>query len=84
MKPLRPGLLPVIMLVVVIAWALFAVLMLTGTLISAQQIEDRVTVINAVYPRVETSNRYHWRWRPDGLPGRSAKQPSQSALSSPR
>lgn len=52
MKSLRPGLLPVIALVVVIAWALFAVLMLTGTLISTSQIQNRVNAINVIYPRV--------------------------------
>jgi hypothetical protein len=53
MKSLRPGLLPVIALVVVIAWALFAVLMLTGTLISTSQIQNRVNAINVIYPRVD-------------------------------
>ncbi len=44
--------LPVIALVVVVAWALFAVLMLTGTLVAAQQIDNRVNAINTVYPQV--------------------------------
>ncbi len=55
MKPLsqmRPGLLPVIALVAIIAWALFAVVTLTGTLIAAQGIENRVVAINTVYPEV--------------------------------
>lgn len=52
MKPLRPGLLPVIMLVVIVAWALFAVAMLTGTLIAAQKIETRVASINTDYPQI--------------------------------
>jgi len=38
--------LPGIVLVIVIAWALAAVLMLTGTLINAREIKDDVTVIN--------------------------------------
>jgi hypothetical protein len=49
---LRPGLLPVIMLVFIVAWALFAVLMLSGTMISTQRIEDRLRVINTVYPQI--------------------------------
>lgn len=52
MKPLRPGLLPVIMLVVIIAWALFAVAMLTGTLVAAQKIETRLAVINEDFPTI--------------------------------
>jgi hypothetical protein len=44
--------LPVIALVVVIAWALFAVLMLTGTLVAAQQIDNRVRAINTEYPKI--------------------------------
>jgi len=52
MKPLRPGLLPVIMLVIVIAWALFAVAMLTGTLVSTQKIGNRVLSINTTFPEV--------------------------------
>ncbi len=52
MKPLRPGLLPVIMLVVIIAWALFAVAMLTGTLVAAQKIDTRVASINTDYPEI--------------------------------
>lgn len=46
MRTLKPGTLPVVMLVVVVAWALFAVTMLTGTLLTAQQIDNRVGVIN--------------------------------------
>jgi len=46
MRTLKPGTLPVIMLVVVVAWALFAVTMLTGTLLTAQRIDNRVGVIN--------------------------------------
>jgi hypothetical protein len=38
--------LPGIVLVIVIAWALAAVLILTGTLINAREIKDDVTVIN--------------------------------------
>jgi hypothetical protein len=53
MRSLRPGLLPVIMLVVIIAWALFAVLMLTGTLVSTAQISNRVTAINTIYPKID-------------------------------
>jgi uncharacterized phage infection (PIP) family protein YhgE len=49
---LRPGLLPVIMLVVIVAWALFAVLALSGTMISTQRIQDRLRVINTVYPEI--------------------------------
>lgn len=38
-------------LVIIISWALAAVLMLTGTLIAAQQIDDRVaTIVNEVSP----------------------------------
>ncbi len=39
--------LPGIVLVIVIAWALAAVLMLTGTLLNAREIKDDVTVINS-------------------------------------
>lgn len=39
--------LPGIVLVIVIAWALAAVLLLTGTLINAREIKDDVTVINS-------------------------------------
>lgn len=39
--------LPGIMLVIIIFWALAAVLMLTGTLINAREIDDTVDVINA-------------------------------------
>lgn len=46
MRSLKRGTLPVVMLVVVVAWALFAVTMLTGTLVAAQQIDNRVGVIN--------------------------------------
>lgn len=42
----RPGVLPSIMLVIIILWALLAVLMLTNTLVNAGQIDDRVEVIN--------------------------------------
>lgn len=52
MKQLRPGLLPVIALVVVVVWALFAVLMLTGTLVAANTIQKRVVSINETYPEV--------------------------------
>src|SRR5918997_1523627 len=38
--------LPGVMLVIIIFWALAAVLMLTGTLINAREIEDTVEVIN--------------------------------------
>lgn len=44
---LRVGSLPAVALVVVVAWALFAVYMLTGTIISAQQIQHRVGLINS-------------------------------------
>ncbi|MGH3569468.1 MAG: hypothetical protein ACRDRH_26315 [Pseudonocardia sp.] len=40
------------MLVVIIAWALFAVAMLTGTLVAAQKIETRVAVINDDFPTI--------------------------------
>jgi uncharacterized protein YoxC len=39
--------LPGVMLVIIIFWALAAVLMLTGTLINAREIDDTVDVINA-------------------------------------
>ncbi|MPZ65596.1 MAG: hypothetical protein GEU83_08785 [Pseudonocardiaceae bacterium] len=42
----RPGVLPAVMLVIIILWALFAVLMLTNTLVKAGSIDDRVEVIN--------------------------------------
>src|SRR5688572_909653 len=54
MKPLRPGLLPVIMLVVVIIWALFAVSMLTGTLLATHTIQERLVQINSTYPEINT------------------------------
>lgn len=46
MRRLTSNALPGIMLVIVIAWALFAVLMLTGIISTANRIEDRVGVIN--------------------------------------
>lgn len=46
MPTLRPGTLPAIMLVVVIAWALAAVYLLSRTLIAAHDIDNRVAVIN--------------------------------------
>ncbi len=52
MNILRRFGLPVIALVVVVAWALFAVLMLTGTLVAAEQIGNRVNAINAEYPKI--------------------------------
>lgn len=52
MKSLRPGLLPVIALVVVVVWALFAVGALTATLLAAQKIDNRVVAINEDYPQV--------------------------------
>lgn len=50
---LRPGTLPVVMLVIIIVWALGAVLMLTSTLISAQRISNRVGVINNTYRPID-------------------------------
>jgi methyl-accepting chemotaxis protein len=51
MRRLTANALPGIMLVLVIIWALFAVLMLTGIISTAQRIESRVGVINnAVTP----------------------------------
>ncbi|MBA2324259.1 MAG: hypothetical protein H0V92_09700 [Pseudonocardiales bacterium] len=50
---LRSAALPVIALVLVVAWALFAVVALTGTLVSAQGIETSVAEINTVYPKVD-------------------------------
>lgn len=46
MRRLTSNALPGIMLVIVIAWALFAVLMLTGIISTANRIENRVGVIN--------------------------------------
>lgn len=46
------GLAPVV-LVIVIAWALGAVLMLTGTLVAAQQIEDEVVVITGSVSEID-------------------------------
>lgn len=46
MRRLTSNALPGIMLVIVIAWALFAVLMLTGIISTANRIESRVGVIN--------------------------------------
>ncbi len=42
----RPGVLPAVMLVIIILWALLAVWMLTNTLVTANQIDNRVEVIN--------------------------------------
>lgn len=42
----RPGVLPSLMLVIIILWALLAVLFLTSTLVSAGRIDNRVGVIN--------------------------------------
>ena len=56
MKPfsrMRPGLLPVISLVAIVAWALFAVVTLTGTMIAAQGIDNRVVAINTTYPEIK-------------------------------
>jgi hypothetical protein len=47
-----PGLLPMTVFTAIIAWALYAVLMLTGTITAANQIDDRVGIINTVYPRI--------------------------------
>ncbi|MCA1683765.1 MAG: hypothetical protein LC708_01355, partial [Actinobacteria bacterium] len=44
---LKRGTLPVVMLVVIVAWALLAVLLLTGTLVTAQKINNRVGFVNA-------------------------------------
>ena len=44
---LKRGTLPVIMLVVVVAWALTAVALLTGTLLTAGKINNRVGYVNA-------------------------------------
>ncbi len=43
----RPGIIPAIMLLIIVAWALLAVVMLTNTLVSARQIDNRVEVINS-------------------------------------
>ena len=45
--------LPFLAVVVVAAWAVFAVVSLSGTLISTHQIIDSVAEINTVYPRVD-------------------------------
>lgn len=50
--------LPGIVLVVVIAWALAAVLMLTGTLLNAREIDDDVTVINSQVSPIEKDLQY--------------------------
>ena len=50
--------LPGIVLVIVIAWALAAVLMLTGTLINAREIKDDVSVINSQVSPIEKDLRY--------------------------
>ena len=50
--------LPGIVLVIVIAWALAAVLMLTGTLINAREINDTVGVINSQVSPIEKDLRY--------------------------
>ncbi len=42
----KPGVLPAIMLVIIVLWALLAVFLLTNTLVNAQQIDNRVEVIN--------------------------------------
>ncbi len=47
MRSLKRGTLPVIMLVVIVAWALTAVSLLTGTLITAMRIDNRVGFVNA-------------------------------------
>jgi uncharacterized protein YoxC len=47
-----PGLLPMTVFTAIIAWALYAVLMLTGTITAANQIDDRVGIINTVYPTI--------------------------------
>jgi methyl-accepting chemotaxis protein len=44
---MKRGTLPVVMLVVIVAWALTAVSLLTGTLITAQRIDNRVDFVNA-------------------------------------
>lgn len=49
---LKPGLLPIIALVAVAVWAVFAVGTLTATLLSAKSIEDDVKAINVTYPEV--------------------------------
>lgn len=56
-KQLRPGLLPIIALVVVAVWALAAIGMLTGTLFAARSIDQDVVAINTTYPEVEQDLR---------------------------
>ena len=50
--------LPGIVLVIVIAWALAAVLILTGTLVNAREIKDDVDVINGQVSPIEKDLRY--------------------------
>jgi uncharacterized protein YoxC len=52
LRSLKPGQLPVIALIVVLVWVVFAVAMLTGTLLSARNIDNQVVEINKVYPQV--------------------------------
>jgi uncharacterized protein YoxC len=51
-RSLRPGLLPIVFLVVVLAFAVWAIVMLTITLIAAGDIAHQVGVINRVYPPI--------------------------------
>jgi uncharacterized protein YoxC len=51
-RSLRPGLLPIVFLIVVLAFAVWAIVMLTITLIAAGNIDHQVGVINRVYPPI--------------------------------
>ena len=53
MRSLKRGTLPVVMLVVIVAWALTAVSLLTGTLITAMRIDNRVGFVNAVVKPID-------------------------------
>ncbi len=53
MRTLKRGTLPVVMLVVVVAWALIAVSLLTGTLITANRIDNRVGFVNAAVKPID-------------------------------
>lgn len=50
---LKRGTLPVVMLVVIVAWALTAVALLTGTLLTANRIDTRVEVVNSVVKPID-------------------------------
>ena len=53
MRTLKRGTLPVVMLVVIVAWALIAVSLLTGTLITANRIDNRVGFVNAAVKPID-------------------------------